>query len=144
MRSLWKNGSDCIIDVRVTDLDAPSYASRDPAKVLASHEQQKKKKYLEECLQQRRSFTPFVISADGLLGTEAKNVLKQLSRHLAEKWERPYSVVCGLVRARMSIACVRANHMCLRGSRVSFSKTSRRIQWSDGAGVGLFEVDRWQ
>ena len=142
VRSLWKNGSDCIIDVRVTDLDAPSYASRDPAKVLASHEQQKKKKYLEDCLQQRRSFSPFVISADGLLGFEAKNILKQLSRLLVTKWERPYSVVCGLVRARMSIACVRANHLCLRGSRIPFSKTSRRIQWSDGAGVGLFEVDR--
>jgi len=34
---------------QVTDLDAPSYASRDPAKVLVSHEQQKKKKYLEDC-----------------------------------------------------------------------------------------------
>ena len=46
VRSLWKNGSDCIIDVRVTDLEAASYVTRDPAKVLASHEQYKKKYYL--------------------------------------------------------------------------------------------------
>ena len=84
VRSLWKNGSDCIIDVRVTDLEAASYVTRDPAKVLASHEQQKKKKYLDECLQQRRSFCPFVISTDGLLGFEAKNLLKQLARHFSK------------------------------------------------------------
>ena len=97
VRSLWKSGSDCVIDVRVTDLDAPSYASRDPAKVLASQEQQKKKKYLEDCLQQRHSFSPIVILANGLLGFEAKNRLKQLARLLVTKWERPYSGVCGLV-----------------------------------------------
>ena len=31
---------------------------------------------------QRRSFSPFVISKDGLLGFDAKNLLKQLARHL--------------------------------------------------------------
>jgi len=36
--------SDCIIDIRVTDIEAASYITRDPAKVLATHEQQKKKK----------------------------------------------------------------------------------------------------
>ena len=86
--------------------NAFSYDSRDPAKVLASHGQQKKKKYFENCLQQCCSFSPFVISADGLLGFEAKNILKQLARLLVTKWERPYSVVCGLVLARMSIASV--------------------------------------
>ena len=142
IRNLWENGTDCIIDVRVTDLDAPSYVSRSPAKVLASHEQQKKKKYVEDCLHQRRSFCPFVISTDGMLGFEAKTLLKQIARKLSAKWERRYSVVCGLVRARLSIACVRATHLCLRGSRIPFTRMSRRIQWTDSAGLGLFQVDR--
>jgi len=36
----------------VTDLEALSYITKDPAEVLATHEQQKKKKkkYLDECL----------------------------------------------------------------------------------------------
>ena len=142
VRNLWKQGSDCIIDVRVTNLDAPSYASRDPASVLASHKKQKKKKYVEEFLMQRRTFSPFVLSSDGMLGFEANNVLKQLARILADKWDRPYSAVCGMVKARISIACVRATHLCLRGSRVPVSTMSRRIQWSDGAGMGLFKIDR--
>jgi len=37
--SLWKNGNDCIVDVRIIDLNAQSYVTRDPTKVLASHEQ---------------------------------------------------------------------------------------------------------
>jgi hypothetical protein len=108
IRGLWARGTDCIIDVRVTDTDAKSNLSKDPAKVLANHEREKKKKYLEACLGQRRHFTPFVVSTDGLLGREAKILLKKLSALLAAKWEKPYSQVCGYVNARMSIAIVRA------------------------------------
>jgi len=139
IRGLWDRGTDCIIDVRVTDLDAKSNRSRDPAKVLESHEKEKKKKYLEPCLKQRRHFTPFVVSTDGLLGKEAKTLLKVLSTLLAEKWGKSYSEVCGYVNARMSIAIVRATHLCIRGSRVPTSRMSnRRPQWEDKAGLSLF------
>jgi hypothetical protein len=41
--------------------------------------------------------------------------------------------------ARMSIAIVRATHVCLRGSRVPSSQMShRRPQWEDKAGLSLF------
>jgi hypothetical protein len=139
IRGLWARGTDCIIDVRITDVDAKSNRSKAPVKVLATHEREKKKKYLEACLEQRRHFSPFVVSTDGLLGKEAKTLLKKLSAQLAEKWEKPYSQVCGYVNARMSIAVVRATHLCLRGSRIPTSKMSRRLpQWEDKAGLGLF------
>jgi hypothetical protein len=44
IRGLWARGTDCTIDVRVTDTDAKSNLSKDPAKVLANHEREKKKK----------------------------------------------------------------------------------------------------
>jgi hypothetical protein len=45
------SGTDCIIDVRITDVDAKSSnLSKDPAKVLAAHEHEKKKKHLVACL----------------------------------------------------------------------------------------------
>jgi hypothetical protein len=142
VRGFWENGMDAIIDVRVVDTDAKSYNSRAPEKVLKSAEKVKKNKYLEHCLQQRRAFTPFVISVDGLLGYEAKNLLKRLAIHLSEKWMKPYSVTCGLVKSRISLACVRATHQCLRGSRTSFRTISREIQWEDGAGLGVYRIDR--
>jgi hypothetical protein len=139
IRGLWAHGTDCIIDVRVTDLDAMSNISRNPDKVLESHEKEKRKKYLKPCLDQRRHFSPFVVSTDGLLGKEAKTLLKKLSCVLSEKWGKPYSEVCGYVNARMSIAIVRATHLCLRGSRVPTSRMSnRRPQWEDKAGLSLF------
>jgi predicted transcriptional regulator len=139
IRGIWNRGTDCIIDVRVTDTDAKSNISKDPAKVLEAHEKEKKKKYLEACLEQRRTFTPFVVSTDGLIGKEAKTLLKMLSTLLAEKWGKSYSEVCGYVNARMSIAIVRATHLCLRGSRVPSSQMSnRRPQWEDKAGLSLF------
>ncbi len=140
VRGLWARGTDCIIDVRITDVDAKSQRSKDPHKVLEAHEREKKKKYLEACLEQRRHFSPFVASTDGLLGKESRTLLKKLSALLAEKWEKPYSEICGYVNARMSIAMVRATHFCLRGSRIPMSQMSnRRPQWEDKAGLGLFQ-----
>ena len=80
-----------------------------------------------------------MVSTDGLIGKEAKTLLKKLSSLLADKWEKPYSVVCGYVNAQLSIAIVRATHHCLRGSRIPTSQMSdRRPQWEDKAGLGLF------
>jgi hypothetical protein len=142
IRGFWENGMDAIIDVRITDTDAKSYASRDPKKTIQSQEKEKKKKYPDRCLLQRRAFTPFVVPVDGLIGYEASNLLKQLSKHLAEKWRKPYSVTCGIVRSRISIVCVRASHQCLRGSHIPFHTMSRQIQWDDGAGAGLYQIVR--
>ena len=107
--------------------------------MLEAHERDKKRKHLAACLEQRRHFSPFVASTDGLLGKESRTLLKKLSALLAEKWEKPYSEICGYVNARMSIAIVRATHLCLRRSRIPMSQMSnRRPQWEDKAGLGLF------
>jgi hypothetical protein len=64
--------------------------------VLEAHEREKKKKYLEAYLEQRCHFSLcFVVSTDGLLGKESHILLKKLSTLLAEKWEKPYSKICG-------------------------------------------------
>ena len=139
-RGMWKNQHETIIDIRVTDTDANAYKHSNPYEVLRRQEKEKRKKYLRPCLEQRRSFVPFVVSTDGLLGREAKNLLKQIALRISVKWEQPYSVVRGFVNARINIAILRATNLCIRGSRVPASKMSRRVQWHDGAGLGLFET----
>jgi len=77
-------------------------------------------------------FVPFVVSVDGLISQNAESVLKRLAGRLANKWMKPYSVVKGLVNARVSFALVRSLHLCLRGSRVPARRTSgRRYFWDD-------------
>jgi hypothetical protein len=98
IRGLWAPATDSVIDVLVTDADAESNCSKAPNKASAAHEREKKKKCLGPCLlEQRRHFSPFLVSADGLLSKEAKTLLKKLSALLAEKWEKPCSQVCGCV-----------------------------------------------
>jgi hypothetical protein len=44
---LWAHITDCIIDIRITDVDAKSNLSKDPDKgLMTTHEWEKKKKYL--------------------------------------------------------------------------------------------------
>jgi hypothetical protein len=62
---------------------------------------------------------------DSLLGKEAQTLLKKLSTLIAKKWEKPYSDVCGYVNAQMSIAIVRATHLCLCGYQIPTSKMSK-------------------
>ena len=53
-----------------------------PEAVLLSHDREKKK-YLQGYLYQRLHFSPLVVSCDGVLGNEAKEVLQNLGGHLA-------------------------------------------------------------
>jgi hypothetical protein len=97
---------------------------------------EKKKKYLE----QHQHFTPFMVSTDGLFGKEAKTLLKHLSALLSQKWEKPYSEVCGYVNAQISIAIVvHDTHLHLYGSHVLMSHTSNpHPQREDKTGLSLF------
>ena len=100
----------------------------------------KKKHYLNACLEQRRHFTPFVVSCEGLLGKEADVFLKRLAIKLAEKWHRPYSQTVSFVKTRFSISLVRAKKPCLRGSRIPTGRISYRVNWEDGAGLELYST----
>ena len=106
-RNNWKHQTDCILDVRITNLDAPSNIHRKPETVHLSREREKKKKYLQACLDQRRHFSPFVVSCDGVLGNEAKVVQQNLSGSLVEKSRKSYSETTNVMKPRMSIVLVR-------------------------------------
>ena len=43
IRSIWKHQTDCILDVRITNIDTPSNIHRKSEAVLLSHERGKKK-----------------------------------------------------------------------------------------------------
>jgi len=83
VRGLWEKSTDTIIDVLVTNLDSKSYKNLPPKKALEQQEKEKKKKYCKPCENQRRHFTPFVLSTDGMFGFEARAFLKRLAKLLA-------------------------------------------------------------
>eukprot|EP00978_Attheya_sp_CCMP212_P035085 scaffold150777_cov30-Attheya_sp.AAC.1 len=87
VRCFWSKQTSCIIDVRICDTDSNSYLSSTPEKVLRKQELEKKKKYLQPCLDSRRDFTPDVLSVDGMLATEAKELNKRLAGKIANRWK---------------------------------------------------------
>ena len=106
------------MDTRITDTDAPSYKDFTSAKALERAAKAKKAKYLQPCLDCRRSFTPLVYYVDRMAYKEAKAFEKRIACLLAEKWDRPYSELVGYVRGRMGMAIIRSNTVLLRGARV--------------------------
>ena len=105
---------------QVTDTDAKFYLASSSEKVLERAAKAKKSKYLDACLERRRSFTPLVYSVDGMACKEARAWEKRVASLISSKMNRTYSEMVGFVRARMSLAVVRMNTHLLRGSRVPF------------------------
>ena len=96
---------------------ASSYVKHTVEAVLQTAEQEKKKKYLEAVQTGRATFSPFVVSVDGVLGREVNVLIKHLAEKIAYIWEKSLSEVTGWVRARMAFAILRATNLCLRSSR---------------------------
>ena len=126
IRGLWEPQAVALLDVRVVDTDAPSHIHRNTVAVLCSAEEEKKRKYNSAAEACRASFTPFVVSTDGMLGREANFLLKRLAQSISIKWEKPLGQTTGWLRAKLSFAILRATNLCLRGSR---------IKWRSGVGI---------
>ena len=125
--------------MRIVNTNAKSYWEKSLENCMDEAEKSKKKMYLEACLRQRRHFSPFVASVDGLIGVEATATLKRIASRLSSKWKQPYSKRCGYVKSRIAITLVRATHGCIRGSWVPAHNFSvQRPKWEEEASLALF------
>ena len=73
--------------MRVANKYPPSGLSINPKKCLETSYEEKKSNYLVACLKQRRHFTPFVVSVDGLLGIKEEATMKGIASILVTKWK---------------------------------------------------------
>ena len=89
--------------------------------MLEAHLKRKKNRYLQACLDRRRTFTPLVYSVDGMACKEARSFEKRIASLLADKWERSYSKLVGYVRGRMAKSILRSNNACLQHTALSGS-----------------------
>ena len=71
--------TEALLDIRVTDADAPSYLTRSVGSVLAMAEEEKKQKFVSAVEARRGSFSPFVVMVDGVMGPEAVLFLRRLA-----------------------------------------------------------------
>ena len=72
-----------------------------------------------------------------MLDSKTEFFVKRLGNFLAAKWERPYSVVMGWVRAHLSYAILWAALLCVCGSRTKW----RSLGIVDGASLPFIAAD---
>ena len=104
IRGLWQPQTVALLDVRVVDTDAPSYMHCTTVAVFSTAKQEKKRKYNGAAEARQASFTPFVVSTDGMLGSEANFLLKRLAQRISMKWNKPLGPITGWLRTRLSFA----------------------------------------
>ena len=75
---LWDFQVDTIIEINLGDADADTHKYEPMAALLTKWEDIKKYKHGRDCQNQRKHFSPFVLSVDGILGREALVVISQL------------------------------------------------------------------
>ena len=95
--ALWYIQTDAIINIRFVDADADTYNQEPMYKLLSCYEKQKKDNSGKHSYEKRKNFSPFFLSADGMLVKDALVILSNLSQLMSEKLEEPISHVRGWV-----------------------------------------------
>ena len=87
VRGLWYIQVDAIIDIKLCEADAYSYKYEPIESLLSRLETIKKYNRGNHCHNQRKYFSLFALSVDGMLGREALVVLSKLSQVMVYKRE---------------------------------------------------------
>ena len=74
---------------------------------MKSSEKEKNKKHLNDHINQRRNFAPYVVSCEGMLG-ENINLPQFSGEKISDKWNRPYCATVSFFRKTFAIALFRA------------------------------------
>ena len=89
----------------------------DVQKRLQWHYEQKKRKYQHIVVEGRVGFIPLIAASNGSIHKETKFILSLAARRIAEGSGSPTSCVMGWLRARVTVAILRAASMQLRCER---------------------------
>uniref|UniRef100_A0A0G4I5Z4 Uncharacterized protein n=1 Tax=Chromera velia CCMP2878 TaxID=1169474 RepID=A0A0G4I5Z4_9ALVE len=117
VRGLWVRQRQTILDIRMINTQAASYAQGDWLKVLTRLAMGKKEQYAKLCRDKGYDFTPLVSSVDGALEKDAEMFLKKVAHLMSLKWDRTYGQVCAYMKAKLQVAHHRAASGCLWGTR---------------------------
>ena len=82
-----------------------------------SAEVEEKTKNSDACQERHMSFTPLVVSVDGMIAPEFASLLRKIGEALSTKWEKHYSKTMNWVKFRLSFAVLCASSVCFRGTR---------------------------
>ena len=135
IRGVWQPQVEASFDARVIGTDASSHCHRAPNAILESSSQEKKRMYKKAVVDRRGTFTPFVLSMDGLLHKEASHLIKHMATALSSKWDKACSITSSYIKSLLAFAGIQAVSLCLRGSHI---KWRSGLGFDDGAPLASF------
>lgn len=148
IQGVWESERVAFFDTRVINADAPSYLNQDWESISKRAAREKHDKYNRAAEDLRGSFTPLIVSCEGVLHREYAALENRLSLTLAGKWNRSLSQVLGWVRVKRQFSVIRAVSLRLRGSRRSIRSLGQPILTDelgleDGAALPLIEDEEF-
>ena len=106
--------------------NAPSNSSGSISTAYKKHEDIKKRAYGQRVREVEHGvFTPLVFSTTGGMGQEATTFYKRLADMIAQKQQKPYSIMINWLRCKLTFAAICASIMCIRGTRSSNNRPLR-------------------
>ena len=83
VRGFWEHQREALFDCRIFNADALAYENT-PINTLLEKQKCQKQQYNEAVEDRRGTFTPFILTCDGMLAVEAEHYIQRLSSYLAE------------------------------------------------------------
>ena len=107
-----------MLDVRVSNLNSPSYRDKTPQKIYEQKEREKKRDYNQRVIQvEKGTFTPLIFSTTGGMGPEAARYHKRVAELISKKKNEEYADVIRHIRTRIRFAILRGTLISIRGDR---------------------------
>ena len=94
-----------------------------------------KEKHGQAYYDQRRYFSLFVLSVDGMMGKEALVLLTNLSQIMAAKMDEPISHITGWVNGWIAIVVARSYYRVLRRALSPSPLRTWEPEWASGSGL---------
>ena len=128
-RGIWSPLENTYLDIRVTHPNTPSQQTKSIDAIYATHEKEKKRKYLDRILQvEKSSFTPVVMSTAGGFAPEAERLVKRIAERIAHKKKEAYSDVMRHIRTKLRITLLKTTLISLKGFRGSLNRESDNLE----------------
>ena len=97
---------------------AKSYREMELIAAHTRNEREKARAYEERIINvDHGSFTPLVFTTSGGMGPRAQVFYKRLAELMAERKQKPKSVIVAWMRCRLSFSLLKSAILCLRGTK---------------------------
>ncbi len=125
-RGFYSTLDKTLLDIRVLHPNALSNKSKTLPAMYATHEKEKKTKYLHRVLEvEKANFTPLVMATTGGMSPECSAFFKRLAEKLSFKLDQNYSNVISFIRRRIRFDLLKTCLISIRGFKGKYYQSNK-------------------